>query len=106
MPDSMQTLHNVGLSIVIVYYNTRGLLHDCLRSIFENLPPTSVQVIVVDNASSDRSAEMVKANYPQVDLISSQINLGFARGNNIGFQQTTYDLIMVLNPDTLVRPGA
>jgi GT2 family glycosyltransferase len=88
------------LSIVLVSYNTKKLLDDCLRSIF--LSYRDCQVIVVDNASSDGSVEMVKSKYPQVNLIKNKKNLGFGKANNLGAQKAAGEIIFFLNSDTIV----
>lgn len=88
------------VSIVIVNWNTRDLLRACLAS-FDRLPPAlAVEPIVVDNASADGSAAMVKTDFPNVRLLESGGNLGYAAGNNLGISQASGDLILTLNPDT------
>lgn len=86
------------LSIVIVNWNTRDLLRACLESLRRYAQ--RCPVILVDNASSDGSADMVRAEFPEVSLIESGANLGYAAGNNLGFAATDTDLILTLNPDT------
>ncbi|CDM65088.1 glycosyltransferase family 2 protein [Pyrinomonas methylaliphatogenes] len=95
----------VGISIIIVNWNTKDYLRRCLASIYRNLPSCKCEIIVVDNASSDGSVEMVRSLFPEVKLIVSETNLGFARGNNIGFQNARGEFVFVLNPDTIVLPG-
>ncbi|MBI3720920.1 MAG: glycosyltransferase, partial [Fimbriimonas ginsengisoli] len=73
------------LSLLIVNWNTRERLRACLRSIGAFLPAEPVEVIVVDNASSDGSADMVAADFPQVNLIRLATNTGYAHGNNAAF---------------------
>ena len=102
MLDSTQ----VSLSIVIVNWNTRDLLFRCLVSVFANPPHTSFEVIVVDNASHDQSVEMVRQHFPQVRLIASDINAGFARSNNRGIAVSQGRYILLLNPDTEVPVSA
>jgi hypothetical protein len=103
----------VDLGIVVVSYNTRQLTHDCLDSVLRVLRQESLsaRVWVVDNASSDGSAEMLRRDYPQVALIASDENLGFAGGTNRGLAaiDASPDLprhVLLLNPDTLVQPSA
>lgn len=95
-----------NLSIVILNYNTKDLLRDCLRSIEKaNTDGFIFEVIVVDNASTDDSAEMVKKEFPKVKLIVSGQNLGFAKGNNLGIRQAKGRYILFLNPDTVTMPN-
>jgi GT2 family glycosyltransferase len=75
-----------------------------LSSIFENVKGISFEVIVVDNNSSDGSAEMVKNEFPLTNLVASDINTYYAKGNNIGYKISTGDYIGFLNPDTIVHP--
>ena len=90
----------MDLSIVIVSWNVRKLLKKCLESIFKNQGDLKLAVIVVDNASSDGTTEMVKNEFPQVALIANQTNLGFAAANNEGIKESQGDYILILNPDT------
>jgi GT2 family glycosyltransferase len=94
------------LSIIIVNWNTRDLLRDCLNSVYAETKETSFEVLVMDNASSDGSAEMVTREFPQVRLIENEENLGFARANNQAIRQCRGDYILLLNPDTVVLSGA
>lgn len=93
---------NHDLSIVIVNWNTIGLLHDVLASIAAHLAKITAEVIVIDNASTDGSAEMVAAAFPQVILICNIDNRGFAAANNQGFAVATGRHILLLNSDTIV----
>lgn len=81
-------------------WNTRELLNSCLGSIQRFPPDCDFEVIVVDNASTDKSSEMVEANYPWVILIKSNSNLGYADGNNLGFKESRGDFVLTLNADT------
>jgi len=93
------------LSIVVVNWNVRDLLRRCLRSIFA-APSPAPEVIVVDNASSDGSAEMVRAEFPQVALIANADNRGFPAGNNQGLAVARGRYVMTLNPDTEIAGAA
>jgi len=97
------------LSIVIVSWNTRDLLRRCLFSVDAQSLPEShgpPEVFVVDNASSDGSPEMVRAEFPQVRLIENLGNVGFATANNQALAIARGDLRILLNPDTVLLPGA
>jgi len=93
------------LSIIIVSYNSRADLDGCLRSLTAAPPRIDHEIVVVDNASSDGTQTYVRERWPGVRLIDAGGNVGFARGNNIGISQTFGELVLLLNPDTSVRPG-
>ncbi len=94
------------VSIIIVNWNTRQLLHDCLQSLCHQGSPPVLQIIVVDNGSTDGSLEMVAAHYPSVEVIANGRNLGFSKANNIGFTQASGRHVFFLNSDTVVQPQA
>lgn len=96
----------MDLSIVIVSWNVKDLLRDCLQSILTAGAPPAVEIIVVDAASTDGSAAMVQAEFPQVRLIARADNVGFARGNNLGAAQARGRYLFLLNPDTRLLDGA
>ena len=93
------------ISVIIVAWNCRQVLSDCLRSILAQVKPDTSEVIVVDNASSDGTAEMVRQHFPSVKVIESQGNLGFARGNNLGLEAATGEYVFLINPDVVVKEG-
>lgn len=95
----------MNLSIIIVNYKVKDLLDNCLQSIFSNSENIELDIIVVDNNSQDGSVEMVKEKYPQVNLIASSKNLGFAKANNLGFAKAKYDYVLLLNPDMQILPN-
>ena len=84
------------LSIIIVNYNTRALLQDCLHSLM-NTEGRNCEVIVVDNASVDGSAEMAASNFPGVVLVRNRENAGFARANNQGMKLARGKYLLLLN---------
>jgi len=94
------------LSIIIVNWNTSALLEACLRSIYDHASSLSLEVLVVDNGSSDGSAALVRARFPKVWLIANAENVGFARANNQGIQASRGRYVMLLNSDTEVQTGA
>lgn len=97
---------SVDLSVIIVNYNTRDLLRDCLSSVYQETPGLAHEIFVVDNASSDASADMVASEFPGVILVRSDSNLGFAKANNLALAQAQGDVQVLLNPDTIVTGRA
>lgn len=94
------------LSVVIVNWNVCGLLRECLRSVRDETRLNDVEVFVIDNASSDDSVEMVRAEFPQVRLVVNHDNEGFARANNRAFRLCRGRYVLLLNPDTVVTDRA
>lgn len=92
----------IELSIVIVSYNTRQITLECLESVFRYPPAVPFEVILLDNASHDESAEAIIDAFPQVRVIASPDNLGFAAGNNAAARHARGRRILLLNPDTVV----
>ena len=90
------------LSVIILNYNVRYFLEQCVSSVQEALVNIDSEIIVVDNHSSDDSCEMIKSRFPNVKLIENNSNLGFPKGNNIGVAQANGDYVCILNPDTVV----
>lgn len=94
------------ITVVALNYNTRDLLASCLESLKENDGGLELQIIVVDNASQDGSADMVRQDYPEVLLVENEENLGSARGTNAGIRLASAPYVLILNPDTVVKPNA
>jgi GT2 family glycosyltransferase len=92
----------MDLSVVIVNWNTREMLADCLHSLYAGLGTLSAEVLVVDNASEDGSPEMVEQRFPQVVLIRNTENRGFAAANNQALARAQGRHVLLLNSDTLV----
>lgn len=100
------TARPAGLSVVIVNWNTRDLLADCLASIAAHVPSTPrVQVVVVDNASDDGSVELVRDEWPDVELIVNDRNVGYQKANNQGMERCTGEHVLLINADATLTAG-
>lgn len=95
----------MDLSIILVSWNTRDLLDECLASIYAHQGSLTLEVIVVDSASADGTVEHVRQHYPQVILLPQEQNIGFTRGNNVGLKRANGRHLLLLNPDTVVMEG-
>ena len=93
------------LSIIILCWNDRKVIADCLESIFAHTHSIEFEVIVSDNGSTDGSIEFIRATYPQVRLIENGRNLRFAKANNVGIRASCGKYVLILNPDTLIHLG-
>ncbi len=91
------------LSVIIVNWNTKDFLNNCIRSIKKNTQKISFEIIVIDNGSTDGSASAVEANFPEVILIKNQKNLGYGRANNQGYALAKGKYILFLNSDMAVQ---
>lgn len=100
----------IQLSLIIVSYNTKQLLKNCLLSVIKALGEanltSSSEIIVVDNASADNSLEMVSAEFPQVQILKNSRNLGFGGANNMGITRAKGEYILLLNSDALLNSSA
>ncbi|WP_447637789.1 glycosyltransferase family 2 protein [Flavobacterium microcysteis] len=90
------------LSIIILNYNVRYFLEQCLLSVREAIQGLDAEIIVVDNNSPDNSCQMIKERFPDVILIENKENVGFPKGNNIGVEKAKGKYVCILNPDTVV----
>ena len=95
-----------SLAIIIVTYNSATEIGPCLDSLVGHTDPFPTTVTVVDNASSDGTASIVRERWPSVQVIESPANVGFSRANNIGIRATRGDYVLLLNPDTVAPPAA
>ncbi len=95
----------MDISVVIVAWNAKHYLRLCLDSLAKAPPQRTMEVLVVDNASTDDTVAMVEAEFPWVRLIKSQENLGFSKGNNVAIRQCRGRHIALVNPDVIVFPG-
>ena len=115
MKESVSS-QTIDIAIIIVSYNTRDLLRDCLHSIHESQGDVSYEAYVVDNCSTDGSAEMVRSEYPQVQrVMACEVNRGYAYANNLGLEAAGFGgaqdrprarYALLLNPDTFLPPNA
>ena len=90
---------NLDLSIIIVNFNTFELTSKCIKSIYDKVTELNYEIIVVDNASTEKDPKGLKDIFPQINLIKSDRNLGFAKGNNLGITQSKGKYILLLNSD-------
>lgn len=90
------------LSIVIVNYNVKYYLEQCLCSVYKAVDNLQAEVLVVDNASTDGSEAYLTGRFPQLTYIQNKANVGFARANNQAIRQATGEYVLLLNPDTLL----
>lgn len=102
--NNLENMKQKDLSIIIVNYNACDFLRECLESLHSNISAEiTYEIIVVDNASSDASADMVAKEFPNVTLIASKENLGFSKGNNAGVKKASGRYVLFLNPDTVME---
>lgn len=94
------------VAVLIVSYNTEHLLNECLQSLYDQCGSLRQQVIVVDNGSVDRSVDMIRSGFAEVELIEARQNLGFARGVNLAATRANAEFLLLLNPDTVVLDHA
>ena len=95
-----------ALTIIIVSWNVKELLRNCLRSLADDQVPDWAEVVVVDNNSTDQTSHMIATEFPWVKLVVNSQNIGFSRANNAVCRQSASDFVLLLNPDTVVHPGA
>lgn len=93
------------ISIIVVSYNTREMTLDCLRSVVSETR-TPYEIIVVDNASGDGSADAIMAEFPHITVLAETENHGFAGANNLAAERAGGDYLLLLNPDTVILDGA
>jgi len=96
----------MDLSVVIVSYNVKKLLVECLRSVFSEVDSLEIEVFVVDNASKDGTVEQIRKEFPSVIVIDNNENVGFPAANNQAINISSGELILLLNPDTFIKKGA
>jgi GT2 family glycosyltransferase len=96
----------LDLSVIIASYNTKEMLRNCIKSVYDSTEAASFEVIVVDDCSSDCSPEMVESEFPKVRLLRNTENLRYAKANNRGLKECHGRYAILLNSDTEVQPGA
>lgn len=99
-------MNSLDLTVSIVNYNTRNLLKDCLKSVYESIRGIKFEVIVVDNNSTDDSLEMIRKEFPWVTLIENGGNVGFAKANNQALNRGKGRFFLLLNSDTVLLPNS
>ncbi len=102
------TTNSIDLSVIILTYNVRDLTVSCIRSILANtdLTQDNIEIMVVDNASTDNTVEVLRRDFPEVKLVLNSSNLGFSNGNNEGLKVAQGKYLLLLNSDTEVQAGA
>src|SRR4030095_1669405 len=93
----------MDISIIIINYNTFTITSDCIRSVVQFTSGGSHEIILVDNASTECDPENFLKEFPQLILVKSAVNAGFANGNNLGIQRARGEYILLLNSDTILR---
>lgn len=93
------------ISIVIVNYNTKDYLYNCVHSIVNNKSRLDIEIIIVDNLSTDESLKSIKINFSFISIIENSINIGFAKANNIGISNSSGKYLMLINPDVVLMEG-
>lgn len=96
------SMPNIDISIVIVNYNVKDFLHQCLESIRLSSKDLLIETIVVDNNSSDNSVNYLQPLFPDVSFIALDENIGFGKANNVGFEKASGKYVLILNPDTIL----
>lgn len=94
------------LSVIIANYNTSSITRDCVRSVLEGTPDISLEVIVVDDASTDTSVADLRAEFPDITVLVNPVNVHYTKTNNRGLSECSGRYAVLLNSDTVIRPGA
>lgn len=106
MPDKPENIQRCDVSVIVVNWNTREMTCECIHSVYQQTRDANIEVIVIDNASSDDSAGAIRERFPDAVLVENETNRGFAAANNQGIRIATGRYVLLLNSDTLVLDGA
>ncbi len=98
--EQLDNTRSMDLSIICVNWNSLAYLRECIASVYRNTHGVSFEIIIVDNASPEGGVETLKELFPEIVIVQSPENLGFARANNLGFKQASGECVLLLNPDT------
>jgi GT2 family glycosyltransferase len=101
-----RTESKMKLSIVVICWNDRSVIGNCLHSILDRTHSIQYEIIVTDNGSVDGSVQFIRDNFPSVRIVENGENLGFAKANNCAFQISAGELVLILNPDTIFQDRA
>ena len=104
--DARRANVNPVLTIIITCYNTRDIVRDCLHSIYKHPPSETYEIILVDDASTDGTSEMVRATFPEIRLLRNESNQNYSSSNNRALDEARGEFVLLLNNDTLVPPLA
>jgi GT2 family glycosyltransferase len=96
----------VNLSVIIINYKSIGLIRDCLHSIYSSKPSISIEIIIVNNDDLPGAANPLLLEFPEIRWIDMRYNAGFARANNEGIRQAGAEVVLILNPDTIIPANA
>ena len=93
------------ISVIVVTFNSSSMIEACLSSIVERMKGLAYELLIVDNASQDETCKIIEREFPQVTLIRSEINLGFARANNLAHTRAKGEFVLLINPDAVWKRG-
>jgi hypothetical protein len=94
------------LSVIIVTWNSQRFIENCLDSVLREVNRMNYEIFIVDNASEDLTVELIQSRFPEITLIKNEKNVGFAAANNQAIHQSTGELVLLINPDAVILPGA
>src|SRR5262245_36032700 len=95
----------MNVSVIVVTWNAKRIVRECLESLCKDAIDPNTEIIVVDNASSDGTSQLIREQFSQLELRQNDMNLGFARANNIGIRLSTGKYVCLINSDVVVPAG-